>query len=457
VSEVAPTTAATLPVVVLGGSGYVAGELLRLLAGHPVFRVAAITSESRKDTSVKDNFFHLRGTSVEALQLVGDDALARVFESYPFAGVLSALPHGEAAARIDVLLSSASRAGCSVRVVDLSADFRHADPARYAAIYGHPHDAPHRLPEFVCALPELTAGLPAGVRHVAHPGCFTTAATLALAPLVAGGWIEPRASVVAVTGSTGAGRTPTPTTHHPERRSDLFAYAPGGHRHEPEMRALLAAARAAAGGAGADAADGPEPEPEILFVPHSGPFARGIHATITARLAKQATEEDLRQAMTDYFAQKGGGAKTPAADINVPTCLPFPSAETPEAVRSTSSPSLASTESVTPSTFPSMAGPSTLPFPSMEAFPSLSLSLSLSETERSLSFVRVGEAPPRLVSVVGTNRCELALALRGETVVVFSALDNLVKGAAGGALQWMNRLCGLPDGAGLVLPGLGWL
>ena len=85
------------------------------------------------------------------------------------------------------------------------------------------------------------------------------------------------------------------------------------------------------------------------------------------------------------------------------------------------------------------------------------MSLSWSETERSSSFVRVGTAPPRLVSVVGTNRCELALAVRGDELIVFSALDNLVKGAAGGALQWLNRLSGLPEDAGLRLPGLGWL
>jgi N-acetyl-gamma-glutamyl-phosphate reductase len=407
-------SAATLPVVVLGGSGYVAGELLRLLAGHPVFRVAAVVSESKQDLSVTDNFFHLRGTTVEDLVFVDGQAVVGVFESHPSVGVLSALPHGEAAPRIDALLSSAASAGCSVRVVDLSADFRHPDPARYRAIYGQPHGAPARLAEFVCALPELAPALPQGARHVSHPGCFTTAATLALAPLLAGGWIEPRATVVAVTGSTGAGRTPTATTHHPERRSDLFAYAVGGHRHEPEMRALLAAACAAAGGAGAGAV----PEPEIVFVPHSGPFARGIHATISARLAKAASEEELRAVMTSFYDPSrlvdACPSTTSAEASSVGAHSPF-------------------TESLS------------------------SLSLSWSETERPSSFVRVGTAPPRLVSVVGTNRCELALAVRGDELIVFSALDNLVKGAAGGALQWLNRLSGLPEDAGLRLPGLGWL
>jgi N-acetyl-gamma-glutamyl-phosphate reductase len=191
--------------------------------------------------------------------------------------VFSALPHGEAAGRIDGLLEEAAAAGCEARVVDLSADFRHRDPARYAALYGKPHAAPARLGEFLCAVPEHVQGMPAS-RHVAHPGCFTTAATLALVPLLAAGLIEPRATVVAVTGSTGAGRAPTPTTHHPERRSDLFAYAAAGHRHEPEMRALAAAA----------AGNGQAAEPAIHFVPQSGPFARGIHATVSARLTRRS-------------------------------------------------------------------------------------------------------------------------------------------------------------------------
>ena len=362
--------------VVLGGSGYVAGELLRLLAGHPAFRLAAVVSESRAGERVTAAFPHLAGTGFDDVVFTGTsggdgagESLRRLVTAFPSLGIFSALPHGEAAGRIDALLALAEAAGCDARVVDLSADFRHRDPARYAAIYGRPHGAPARLAEFRCALPELerdgAAGSPA--RHVAHPGCFTTAVTLALAPLLAGGWIEPRATAVAITGSTGAGRTPVATTHHPERRSDLFAYAPLAHRHEPEMRALLAAC----GGDGG--------EPEITFLPHSGPFARGIHATITARLKRSATATEVAAGMSSFYG-----------------------------------------------------GPSS-------------------------SFVRVLDAPPRLQSVVGTNRCDLSVAVRGDQVVAFSVLDNLVKGAAGGAVQWMNRLLGLSDAAGLALPGLGWL
>src|SRR5690606_5915858 len=133
-------------------------------------------------------------------------------------------------------------------------------------VYGKPHGAPHRLASFACGVPELLAG-PSG-SLIAHPGCFTTATLLAAVPLVELGLVEPSLTVIATTGSTGAGRTPTQTTHHPERRSDLFAYGALVHRHQPEMEALAAAAGAAA---------------TLRFVPQAGPFARGIYATLVGR------------------------------------------------------------------------------------------------------------------------------------------------------------------------------
>ena len=246
-------------------------------------------------------------------------------------------------------------------MVDLSADFRYADAAAYEAVYRHPHGAPGRLAEFVSVLPEHAGGvLPL---HVGHPGCFTTAVTLATVPLLALGIVEREIAVSAVTGSTGAGRAPTPTTHHPERRSTLFAYGALAHRHEPEMRALAQAATGI--------------EPDLAFVPHAGPFARGIHATLHARLIEPRSAESVGEAVAAFYA----GA----------------------------------------------------PFVSVEA------------------------EPPRLQSVVGTNRAVLSFAVRGERLVAFSAIDNLTKGAAGGGVQWMNRLFELPETAGLELPGLGWL
>jgi N-acetyl-gamma-glutamyl-phosphate reductase common form len=351
---------APVPAIVLGGTGYVAGELLRLLAGHPYLPVAAVLSDSRSGGGVEGAFPHLAGC-YPGLAFSGREDLARLLGESPSTAVLCAAPHGAAAPLLDELLTVGERAGCAVRVVDVSADFRFAEGAAYEAVYGHAHCAPGRLAEFQCALPEHLAATPEG--HVGHPGCFVTATLLAAVPLLKLALVEPRLSVVAVTGSTGAGRKTTDTTHHPARRSNLFAYSPLEHRHEPEMRALAAAA------SGVDA--------EIFFTPQAGPFARGIYATIQARLLRKMESEEVRQALAGFYA----GAP----------------------------------------------------------------------------FVDVLDDPPRLQDVVGTNRARLSVAVSGDHLVVLSAIDNLVKGAAGGAIQWMNRLLGFPETMGLNVPGLGWL
>ena len=350
----------TTPAIVLGGTGYVAGELLRLLAGHPFLRPEAVLSDSQAGGTVEAAFPHLAGC-YPGLAFSGREDLARLTGEHERAAILCAAPHGAAAPLLDEALSAAERAGSAVKVVDVSADFRFADGEAYQAVYKHAHGAPDRLGEFRCAVPEHLAETPAG--HVGHPGCFVTATLLAAVPLLKLGLVEPRLSVVAVTGSTGAGRKPADTTHHPARRSNLFAYSPLSHRHEPEMRALAAAASGV--------------EAEIFFTPQSGPFARGIYATLQARLARPMETEEVRQALAGFYA----GAP----------------------------------------------------------------------------FVDVLADPPRLQDVVGTNRARLSAAASEDHLVVFSVIDNLVKGAAGGAIQWMNRLMGFPETSGLMVPGVGWL
>ena len=376
--------AGPVPVLVVGGSGYVAGEALRLLAGHPRLLVAGVISESQAGQPVAAAFPHLasaypdvRFHAVEELPRLIDLAAEVAVEG----AALCAAPHGAAAKLVDLLLASAESAGARLRVVDLSADFRFAAAADYESVYGHAHGAPERLAGFRCALPEhadlafgtAAADAPpplAAPGHIAHPGCFPTAVLLAAVPLLRLGWIEPSLQVVALTGSTGAGRTPSPTTHHPARRSNLFAYSPLAHRHEPEMRGLAAAA------VGAPVA--------IHFVPQAGPFARGIYATVQARL--------LRPARAGHDADQAAAVR---ADL--------------------------------------------------ERF------------YAAAPFVDVLAEPPRLQDVVGSNRCRLGVAVAGDRLVAFSAIDNLTKGAAGGGIQWLNRLLGFPETAGLTQPGIGWL
>lgn len=370
-----------IPVVVLGGSGYVAGELVRLLATHPGFALAAVVSESRVGAPVVEAFPHLAG-SIDGLDFTAFDTLPTLFAALPRAparcALVSAAPHGASAALVARAIELAERAAVELSVVDLSADFRFADPAEYAAVYGHPHPAPGLLSRFVRALPEhvepvkRTAGSRVrggGSVYVAHPGCFTTAVLLAIVPLLARDLALPRFAVTAVTGSTGSGRALGEKTHHPARRSNVAAYSPLAHRHAPEMSALAAAAAHGA-------------RPEIDFVPLSGPQARGIYASVQGRLA----------------ASRATGGRSSAAEI----------------------------------------------------------AAELADFYGASPFVAVAATPPALTDVVGTNRARIGVACAGESIALTVAIDNLVKGAAGGGVQWLNRIYGFDETTGLAAASLGW-
>ncbi len=254
--------------VVLGASGYVAGEMLRWIALHPGIGLGAAVSSSHAGGALADSFPNLGAAfPVERFLAPGELAgwLRNASGEAERVVAFSAAPHTRSAPQIRDLLEMTERLGLRVPVVDLSADFRHRDPEVYKAIYGVPHPAPELLSGFVCGLPERISGTPS--ERIAHPGCFATAVALAAWPLRRAGVIGPEIQVAAITGSTGSGGAPKPTTHHPERHANLFAYKPLAHRHAPEMENLIGDAR--------------EPV-RVRFVPHSGPFARGIHATLFA-------------------------------------------------------------------------------------------------------------------------------------------------------------------------------
>ena len=348
-----------IPAIVLGGTGYVAGELLRLVLGHPRLELAGVASDSQPGDAVAGAFPHL-APALGDLAFCSQDEAAALAARLPRPAVLAAAPHGVSAALIDTLLTRAEAAGSKPAVVDISADYRFADPAAYAAVYGHAHGAPARQRQFTCAVPEHLAE--AATPHVAHPGCFSTATLLATVPLLALGLIEPRVFVSAVTGSTGAGRKPSAGTHHPQRHSDLYSYNALGHRHGPEVRALALAASGV--------------EADFNFVPHSGPFARGIHVTVQAVAREPLTSHELVHALRDYYDQS--------------------------------------------------------------------------------VFVRVAGDPPRVKDVVASNFAQLSGVAHGDTVAVMCAIDNLTKGAAGGAVQWMNRMLGMDETSGLMQPAAGW-
>jgi N-acetyl-gamma-glutamyl-phosphate reductase common form len=348
-----------IPAIVLGGTGYVSGELIRLISGHPGFALAGILSDSSPGELAGKSFPHLAGTLGETTFKSQTD-IAALIAKEPTSAVFCAAPHGAAAALIDTLLKAGEAAGTKPRIVDISADFRYATQEAYEAVYKHPHGAPQRLKLFTCAVPEHLKSAP--TPHVAHPGCFSTSILLASVPLIASGWIEPTLFVSGVTGSTGSGRKPVEGTHHPTRHSDLYSYGALGHRHTPEITALAKAAT------GIDA--------DYSFVPHSGPFARGIHATVQARLKSPRDAAAVIGMLREYY--------------------------------------------------------------------------------RGAPFVRVLDNAPRVKDIVASNYAHLSAAANGRTVAVMSVVDNLNKGAAGGAVQWMNRLFNLPETAGLTAPAPGW-
>jgi N-acetyl-gamma-glutamyl-phosphate reductase common form len=350
---------AAVPAVVLGGTGYVAGELLRLLALHPQFHLAAVMSDSQPGEPVGAAFPHLACAYPE-LRFKSEAEVQRLLCETPAAALFSAAPHGVSAGLVDRLLRAAEQAGTAPRVVDISADFRYATSQAYAEVYSHAHAAPARLAQFSCALPEHLAQAP--TPHVGHPGCFATAILLGAVPLLAQGLIAPTVFVSGITGSTGSGRKPVEGTHHPLRHGDVYSYSALKHRHVPEVAACALAATGVAA--------------EFAFVPVSGPFARGIHVTLQAPLKRALDTEGLLAALKAFYA------KAP--------------------------------------------------------------------------FVRVGSQAPRVKDVATSNFAHLSAVASGGSVAVMCAIDNLTKGAAGGAVQWMNRMFGLPETTGLTAPAPGW-
>jgi len=347
------------PTIVLGGTGYVAGELLRLIAGHPRLELAAILSDSQPGAPVALAFPHLRG-AYPHLKFASIDDIDAIMRATRESALFCAAPHGVAAGIIDRLLKAAEASGTLAHCVDISADFRYSSAGAYEAVYKHAHGAPARLREFTCAIPEHLQKSP--TPHVAHPGCFATATLLASVPLLALGLTDPRLFVTGITGSTGSGRKPTEGTHHPQRHSDLYTYGALSHRHVPEV---IACAKLATG-----------VEAEFNFVPHSGPFARGIHVTVQASLKKPLSSGQALQALASYYQH--------------------------------------------------------------------------------CPFVRVGDTAPRVKDVATSNYASLSAVTNGNSIAVMSALDNLNKGAAGGAVQWMNRLLGFEEITGLTAPAPGW-
>lgn len=193
--------------VVLGATGYVGGELLRLLADHPQFELAAAVSNSRSGETIAATYPNLAGHYGERRFSGREDWLASI-EADANLALFSAAPHGASAALIAETLSTAEAKNLTVHVVDSSADFRYAEKTDYEAVYGCPHGAPDLLSQFYCAVPEHAPEIT--VPHIGHPGCFATTILLATVPLMRSGLAESEMFVSGTTGSTGSGAARKP-------------------------------------------------------------------------------------------------------------------------------------------------------------------------------------------------------------------------------------------------------
>ena len=350
----------SIDAAILGATGYVGGELLRLISEHPEFRLAAAVSASRGGETIDSVFPHLAPLYAKQ-QFVKPDSWIDSIDNGSDLALFSAAPHGASAILVQQVLAAAARRNLNVHVVDSSADFRYKKSEDFEAVYGIAHPASELLDEFFCGLPEHVAKIPA--QHVGHPGCFASAMMLAAMPLVRSDFVTGDLFVTGVTGSTGSGRRPQAGTHHPERHSNLYAYKPLAHRHVPEVQEQIASV------CGKEVA--------IRFVPHSGPFARGIYITLQANLNPGTTQAEVDQSFRDCY-----------------------------------------------------------------------------DNSRFVQFV---DGPPRLKDVVGSNYCQIGATIQDGNVAVTCAIDNLIKGAAGGAMQWMNRLWSLPDSTGLCAAPPAWI
>ena len=338
---------------VVGGSGYTGAELLRLLAGQPEIEVALVTAESNAGATVGDLY----------------PSLATVYDGVTFeragppdlAGldvVFLCLPHGQSQLLAGDLVDTVGH------VVDLGADFR-LPTGEYERWYGEAHAAPSLIDRFAFGMPELYRDQILAARHVASPGCYPTSASLALAPLLAAGLVEPTGIVVdAVSGVSGAGRGLKATSLFAEVSDNVNAYGLLTHRHTAEMEQALTHVAG-------------EPV-QVLFTPHLVPMTRGILATCYAKpvAGVSLSTDGLLAGYQGFYANE--------------------------------------------------------------------------------PFVHVTEGSPGTKATLGSNAAHVTVRYdeRTDTVLAIGALDNLVKGASGQALQNANLLLGLPETSGLSTIGL---
>lgn len=267
---------ALVKAAILGGSGYTAVELIKILLRHPGVEIAAITS--RQDEHIAD----LHPSLLGRIDVRCEPFDAAKLKAKGVQVAFGCLPHGTSMESIPPLLDQ------SIRVVDLSADYRLRDPKVYERWYNETHQDTVNLKHAVYGLPEVYGTKIDGATLIANPGCYPQTAILGLAPLVSNGLIEHHGIIIdSKSGVSGAGRTPKLNVHFPECNESVSAYAIGNHRHTPEIEQALA-----------DIAGAPV---SVIFTPHLIPMDRGILSTIYTTPTRATTEGELTSLYQRYY------------------------------------------------------------------------------------------------------------------------------------------------------------
>jgi N-acetyl-gamma-glutamyl-phosphate reductase len=335
-----------IKVAILGGSGYTAAELIKILLRHPQAKIVVVTTRQEGTPLVSELHPSLTGRIDLRCEVFNADRLQATGVQCAF----GCLPHGVSMSTLPALLSR------GVRVIDLSADYRLRDPNIYAQWYGESHHDVAHLAQAVYGLPEIYGEEIAGAQLVANPGCYPQTAILGLAPLVAGNHIERNSIIVdSKSGVSGAGRVPKMHTHFPECNESVTAYSVGHHRHTPEIEQTLTDVAGEA--------------VEIIFTPHLIPMDRGIFTTIYAVPRRPFSESQLLDLYREYYWQA--------------------------------------------------------------------------------KFIRIVPNIPATKDSLGTNFLDITARVVRGRIVILAALDNLVRGASGVAVQNFNRMFGFEETTGL--------
>jgi len=336
---------------IVGGAGYGGSELIKLLLFHPKVNLRFVTSRRHAGYPVSYvNRFLANATNLNFIE-------PEIAKFPPETNLIFfATPHGTSMN----LVPEVVKALPSVRIIDLSGDFRLKNPNSYKNYYGKNHKAVELLESFVYGLPELNRDNIHNAQYIANPGCFATGIIFALFPLFIAHVVKRDISVVAVTGSSGSGESPKEVTHHPVRAKNFKSYKILEHQHTPEIEQFFKEKIL-------------NWDYEIGIVPQSGPFIRGIFTTATVY-----NDEITEKILKDTFYSTYGREK----------------------------------------------------------------------------FVRIVNGSPEISMVYGTNYIEVAYVYKKGFVVSMSAIDNLVRGASGQAVQNMNIMFGFDEDEGLKYPGM---